>query len=372
MKFHAFSASLILTFLVSCQSPSTEQSDYMAFENIKFVTEFPETFVLHEKKVPDVDIIGLKSFAIKDSILILNTANRNGIWSIYSLPNYTYFGRFLNRGEGPLEFMQGPSVKTNAKIIKEGDQLLAYLYDFQKGRLLKFDISESIASKELHLTILKDDLPPFLFNFKMIDNNSYFSKEISNSNTQQIRSIVENGEKKILPILNKLNEAAILEGEDVNILSTMTELSDHKNRFVEMPIGLNYINLYSLDSTIANTICIGESLVDISAIQREHRWFRTYTFADLCVFDDFFGVVFINQGEAEYQTARTKLPSIMLFDWEGNPLAELKLETHITSFDIDLRNQELYTFDLHSEEFFKFDVRDILIKLKSNNLSLGK
>ncbi|MEX2566931.1 MAG: hypothetical protein WD431_13385 [Cyclobacteriaceae bacterium] len=189
MKIHAFLASLILIFFVGCQSPSSVSSNYMALENIKYVTEFPETFVLHNKKVPDVDIIGLNGFAIKDSILILNTSNRNGLWSIYSLPHYTYFGRFLKRGEGPLEFMQGPIVKTNAKIFKEGDQLLAYLYDFQKGRLLKFDISESISSKESHLTIVNDDLPPFLFNFKMIDSSSYFIKEISNSNTQQIRSI---------------------------------------------------------------------------------------------------------------------------------------------------------------------------------------
>lgn len=336
----------------------------MGFDDIVYVTGFPETYTLQDWKVPNVDIIGLRNFAIKDSLLILNSTKSKGIWSLYELPDYTFFGSFLDRGEGPLEFMYGPSIKTNAKVVREGEQVLAYLYDFQKGRLLKFNISKSIASKELHLTILKDDLPPFMFNFKMIDHNKFFIKEISNANTQQLRSILQNDEKISLPIFTKLNQASIAPGEDPNILSTMTELSDHKNKLVEMPIGLNYINLYSLDGIFAKTICIGKELSDISEIQRESRWERMYTFADICVFDDFFGVVFIDQAKAIYQTERIKLPSILLFDWEGNPLAELNLENHITSFDIDFINQELYTLDLHSDQFFKYDISEVLAKLK--------
>src|SRR5690606_4105037 len=140
---------------------------------------------------------------------------------------------------------------------------LAYLYDFQKGRLLKFDIGESIHSNELHLSVLNDDLPPFLFDFVMIDSSTFFIKELGNLNTQQFRYLHKQGEKTTLPLLDKLNQASISEGEDVNILSTSTKLSGRHNRFVEVPIGLNYINLYSLDSSFTKTTCVGEKLFDI-------------------------------------------------------------------------------------------------------------
>ena len=159
-----------------------------------------------------------------------------------------------------------------------------------------------------------------------------------------------------------------MEGDDFNILATNTKYNDILKRFVEAPTDLNYINIYSLDSAIAKTICIGDKLADISMIQKEWpKWNRKYVFVNIQAFNDFFGVIYVNESNKSYQTKRKQLPTIMLFDWEGIPLAELKMENHFTHFDIDFLNQELYTFDIHSDEFFKFDVRDILSTLKSNN-----
>ncbi|MBR9775545.1 MAG: hypothetical protein GYB55_11215, partial [Cytophagales bacterium] len=249
----------------------------------------------------------------------------------------------------------------------EGDQLVAFLYDFQKGRLLKLNITKSIETNNQQLSILNDDLPPFLFNFTFIDSSRYLIKKIENSNRQQIRSFIKDGHESEISILKKLNQASIVQGEDYNILSTITKYNNKNNVFLEMPIGLNYLNIYSLDSTIAKTICIGEKLNDIEEIQKQSPEERIYTFANSRIYDDFLGVVFINEGKKNYQTNRTKLPSILLFDWNGHPLAELKLENHITSFDIDFINQELYTFDVHSDEFFKYDIKDILTTLKLAN-----
>lgn len=367
-SLNAILFSLIVTFiLMGCENDSFEHPNYMAFNNVEYVTEFPETFSLQNKSIPNIDIIGMRNFAIYDSILILNTTKPNGLWSFYSLLNYQKYGDHLKRGEGPLEFMQGPSASSNSKITNEGDQLVAFLYDFQKGRLLKLNITKSIETNNQQLSILNDDLPPFLFNFTFIDSSRYLIKKIENSNRQQIRSFIKDGHESEISILKKLNQASIVQGEDYNILSTITKYNNKNNVFLEMPIGLNYLNIYSLDSTIAKTICIGEKLNDIEEIQKQSPEERIYTFANSRIYDDFLGVVFINEGKKNYQTNRTKLPSILLFDWNGHPLAELKLENHITSFDIDFINQELYTFDVHSDEFFKYDIKDILTTLKLAN-----
>lgn len=349
----------------SCKDPSEVAAIYMAFDHVEYIGDFPETILLDNGKVPEIDVIGIRDFVIHDSLMVLGTTNPKGIWSLISLPHYQVIGSFLKRGEGPLEFMQGPNTSNKTKFVKEDGQLVAYIYDFQKGKIKKFNIDASVASGELKLSVLEDNFPPFLFNFIMLDSSSFFLKELENKDTQQIRSIITKGKKISSPIIDKLNQAALQEGKDFNILVANTAYNDSYDRFVEAPTGLNYINLYSLDSTLAKTICIGEKLSDIALIQNEFpQWNRKYTFVNLRAFDSFFGVIYVNNSLKDYQTIRNILPSIMLFNWEGEPLVKLKMEKHLTHFDIDLINQELYTFDLNSDEFFKYDVSELLSKLK--------
>lgn len=336
----------------------------MALDNVVYVDDFPHTFTLQNKAKPNIDVIGIKNFVIHDSILILSTTNGNGLWSFLSLPDYQNLGSFINRGNGPLEFNSPPSVGNGVKLTKEKGKTQAYIYDFRKGRLLKMNVDESIKSKKLHMSISNDSLTPSLFDFVALDSLTYFCKEVANGQTQQIRYINKGNKKTKPPILEKLNQASIKKGEDINILSTITAHSDQHDLIVEMPIGLNYINLYALDGSFKKTVCMGEELDNIGRIQDKFRWNRMYTFADLRLFDDFFGVVYINEDEKTYQINREKFPSILLFNWEGEPLGELKLNTHITSFDIDFVNGKLYTFDVHSEDFFKYDITDILSELK--------
>lgn len=358
--------SLILSLFLSCnKDDSSGQPIYMAFDDVEYVHEFPQTFTLEDGKTLGIDVIGIRDFRIFDSIMVMGTSNPDGIWSFISLPSYQKLGSFLKRGEGPREFMQGPSTSNEATFVREKGSLLAFLYDFQKGKVKEFNISQSLNDGELHLTELEASLPPFLSNFIMVDSVTYFTKEIGNRDTQQLRFIYKNGENISLPLLDKLNQPALREGGDFNILATNTKFSDVKNRFVEAPTGLNYINLYSLDSSIEKTICIGEELSDIFKIQDVWpQWDRKYVFVNNQAFDDFFGVIYVNESFKDYETIKKQLPSIMLFDWEGNPLAELKMENHFTHFDIDFRSQELYTFDIHSDEFLKFDIKDVLISIK--------
>ena len=68
---------------------------------------------------------------------------------------------------------------------------------------------------------------------------------------------------------------------------------------------------------------------------------------------------------------RKKEPIIRLFDWEGNPLAEIKLNRFITSFDMDLRNGYLYTMDHQTDEFYQYDIQNILVNIPTVNKWIG-
>lgn len=140
-------------------------------------------------------------------------------------------------------------------------------------------------------------------------------------------------------------------------------MSRVNERIVEMPIGLNYINIYSLNGDFARTVCVGDELDDISEIEDRKEWNRMYTYADLRLFKDFWGVVSINEDKMTFQTGRKKYPSILLFDWDGKPLAELKLTRFVNSFDIDMVNKTLYVFDVYNDKMFAYDLSEVLDKI---------
>ena len=76
----------------------------------------------------------------------------------------------------------------------------------------------------------------------------------------------------------------------------------------------------------------------------------------LTIFDDFFGVIYVNEEISSYQDNRSVIPSLLLFDWEGNPLASINTGKHMTAFDIDVVNKKLYTFDAKTDEFLVYDL----------------
>ena len=350
---------LTVGLFVKCSESS---GHYMTLDEIQYVNTFPQTFVLDDEIEVDPDIIGIKDFYIYDSLLVFATTDKEGYWSFVSLPDYHFLGKFLTGGQGPYEFFNFPYVG-ESKFFKEKGDLFAAIYHFERGKLYKMNISESIKNNQLNIYTINGSLPPTFFNFVIMDSITFLCREISNNETQQIRYMLTNGEKTTPTHFEKLNLAKIREGKDFNILSTITKHNSNKNLIVEMPVGLNYINMYSPDGSFSKTICVGNQLDHIGEIQYKRNWERIYTFGDLRLFPDFWGVVYINEEYKTYLSERDRHPDILLFDWDGKPLAKLVLNEFITSFDIDFINGYLYTLDAKTDVFCKYDIRKILQKI---------
>lgn len=354
-----------LLFVIGCKQPlpPSPSSNYMMLDSIRYIDNFPQSFSLTDDVLVDLDIIGMNDFIIYDSLLVVSTRDADGTWSFFSVNDYKSLGRFIRIGGGPNEFIQAPSV-SKATFFEEEGQLFAGIHDFQLGKVYKMNIYESLLTKELNISVIKDSLPKFLFNLVMIDSVTFFCREISDDQTQQIRYMLNKGEKVIPDNFEKLNRATLKIGEDCNILSTASARNIEGDLIVEMPIGLNQINLYSMDGSFGKTICVGKKLDNIEKIQNTFRWDRIYTYADLRVHNDFFAALNINEDNKTYQQERVKLPVIHVFNWKGEPLAELKLNRFVTAFSIDFTNGYLYALDQKTDEFYKYEIKDILKKIQ--------
>ena len=353
---------LLLTGMSSCVQEFTP-SKFMTFDSVNYVNEFPYVIELTEGKVPEIDVMGINDFCIVDSIIFFSQRGSDSLWSLFSLPDYKLLGKCFTKGNGPGEFVGVPRVAFKTDFFHEKGDLFANIYDFQTGKVMRSNISASLVQRKNVMSVLCDSLPSGLFSFISVSDSIFFCKEISPDFTKQCRFMAGKSTGVLSPVVQHLNEAKVDDSKDINIISTIAKINRLNGRIVEMPIGLNYINLYSLKGDFAKTICIGDELDNIRDIEAQNEWNRLYTYSDLRLFKDFWGVVSIMEDMKTFQTSRKKYPSILLFNWEGKPLAELKLTRFINSFDIDMINKRLYVFDVYNDEMFSYDISEVMKKI---------
>ena len=196
----------------------------------------------------------------------------------------------------------------------------------------------------------------------MLDSNTLYCREIANEQTQQIRYLSRNGQRVIPKNFEQLNQAKVRHDENFNLLSTLSRKSPSGDFIIEVPISLHQVNLYATDGNFGKTLCFKKQLENLRDIENENKWERFYTYSDIRTYNTFWGVLQVDETNKDWQLGRKHLPVIQLFDYQGNPIAELKMDRFITSFDIDFNNGALYTLDYQEDEFYKYDIQDILIK----------
>jgi len=354
---------LVLMFF-GCTSGRYSTPDYMVLDEVVFVDKFPQTVYLEDPIQIELDeAFGAINFTIVDSLLIFSTQNPEGFWSFFSLPNYEWRGRFILKGNGPIEFTYSPSVGVYTSFYSSDKRLFAAIYDFAKGRVFEVDVSKTVENNSLSIRTVSDSLPPFLASMVMIDSVTFFCREITDMVTKEERYLLKNGIRNVPVIFNKLNRATIKPGEDNNILAAIIKYNSNIDRFVEMGLNLNYINIYSIDGSFGKTICTQKRLDNISDVQELNEADRMYRHAHLRLYENMFGALCINEEWGTYELGRKKLPEIQIFNMDGAPLVEIKLCRFATSFDFDFTNGYLYTYDFITEGFYKYNLPHTLSNL---------
>lgn len=346
----------ILNFGCDTDKPSSASSDYMIFDSILYVEQFPKIFELDEATLVNYEIPGVKSIAIRDSLLIVSTNSDNGYWSFFSLPTFNFLGKYINKGNGPIESLISPMVEGQYFHTVNGD-LHSLIYDFSTGKLLDFNISQTLLSDSVAIQNLNANQPNSLFNFNVIDDSTFYCTSVNGSHTQQCRYVQHVDKQEVTRNMLTLNNAKISDGGNINALSAISMYDPQSKHIAECAIMLNQINLFSVDDTFALTICYGDMVDKISDVDGRAK--KT-TYMDINGYDRFFSALYYNQSRGNL-----KNPSIQFFDWYGKPLFEVKLNKPISSSSIDFENKILYGVDYKTEELYKFDFSDVVDHLKS-------
>lgn len=353
-----------LLLLANC-SKNKKCTDYV-LENNEVISAFPRSYEISSGEFVDVGMMGILSFRIIDTLLLVSSSDLGGFRTIISLPNKINYGSYLKVGNGPQEFINRISLNESAFFVAN-DNLYEILYDGQRGKLYHFDITETIRRQAMRLTLVADSLPCRVFNFLPIDTDFYFFRSIGQKSPKPYRFFWRSGERYENRDLKILNSSGIHDiqglGNHAPLLSSSFQISLNKEKLIECPRYFGLINILPVDTTLhGKTLRLQRQLKTFKELEAISKRDRIRYTSVLRAYPSYFAVLWIEESDGSYHSSEGKNYEILFFDWNGNPLVELKLDRRFISFDIDFSNSELYILDT-KDEFYKYDISNILSEL---------
>lgn len=318
----------------SCANAIDNKKDYMCFDNISYVTDYPKSLSLKADTSYVSEIVGINDFEIIDSLIIYETHESLGGWVICSLNSGKTLKAIFDKGHSKTEFSAIPQLCDGTTFFYDKKQLKTVVYDFGNGQLFEVNISNTIKKDSLHMKSLPYKVPVNLDKYIFMGDNEYYIRDMMTKSSKWYKD----EEIKESEVINTLNDFEIT--DDFNVLGAMIRYNHEKQIFVELPVYTNYVNIFSLSTGKSKTVCMGKEMISIPTTQV----MEGENFYDIRLFEDCFALLYI-KNESSY-------PSIRFFDYEGNAIKEIFLDKNVTSFDIDTNTNTLYTFDCENETFY--------------------
>lgn len=335
---------------------SSDPAANMAFDDVEYVTSFPEVIELGRGRDIEIEKPGILDICLYDTLMFVSAPDPEGLVSVYSMPEIKEKGKLFHKGNGPGELLSQPFFGS-MDIIGDGPDAKALISD-GKGHLLGWNILESAGDPEI--CVVKDDIPMGTFYSRYVNDSTFLCRIVNPGRDGQIRYLDVNGCKVVTPSMERLNKSVIPvkgDGYLFNILSSFAGYDPAHGMVVEASLMLNTINMYTLDGKFEKTICIGKRLDDVEEIFNAGFRELTTTFTRLNLYPDFFAVMYSGIKENSPAGALLRpLPKIYIFDWTGSPVAEIRIPEAAQTFELDLENGRMYTLDSESEKIRVYDL----------------
>lgn len=358
---------LLLSFVfltIGCSPPKIDVvKENMAFDTVLYQTN-PRAYILDTDKSKCVSPDGLpvKNFVIMDSLLFVDTGRENGIMEILSTKDFSSKGSYINNGRGADEFSQF-HLTLYTTFIKKDNILYATLFNCVNGKVYSLNIQDCLNSGKAQLNEIYKNVeipePTTVFWAKQLMDSTLFIRKLTDGENAQRRFLIKKRAVEEASKMKFANDFIIPQGEDFNLLSTLIATSPDGSKCVEAMIGMNYINVYSPIKGNGFTVCTESELDKFSEVLSLSKEDRKYMFADVRAYDFGFAVLKYDITDKTYQSGEDFHPSILVFNWQGKALGELKCDQNFNHFDIDVNNKKLYILDSDS----RIRIYDFPIKL---------
>lgn len=353
MRKILFILTALVLILTSC-----EHKDYFAFDDVSFVRNFPNKYVLGKADTLDVELIGIHGVKSFGDYLLVSCAAPKGCLSTVTLGKETKVtNTFLMIGSGPGEVLYRPYISWMSFYEKDGG-CEAGVYDYA-GSFIELDVSQdslSNAYRYLSRSLSTRSGSRYFY----VSPNRFLCRRSKADGSGFERLLVDSfGREYHIASMDFLNE---ISSSEQNLLSSSIVIDDKSGIVAEVSSYLDVVQLYSLDTSrkgFAKTLALGGKLQNLRDVERQGLDLTPRAYYDVHPYKDFFAALYVGAKMDDFEQGLCSPPSIHLFSWTGEPLAEIKLPVNALLFDIDTENNAIFVVESHSEKILRYDMPNL-------------
>ena len=343
-------------WMVVLMSISCVSKRYFAFDNLRAVTNFPVSFEPCTPEVINIGIIDVLGIKLLDDCMIVSCYSDHGCLSVFTKTGRMISDNLLNIGNGPGEILYRPYMSW---VSFDGSRL--YTYDF-KGNFLECDRHESVDSSIPIWHSLAEDLP-------MGDGARHFYLDKDRLLCRKSRADGYGYERFVIDLNGNVLQGPNVEvmnsmsSSEMNLLSTGFAINGNLNRVAELGSRQSVVHVYSVVDDFAVTLPINGEISDLTELEQLQPEEMPKAYYDSKSFDDFFAALYLGTTTSKLDSGTFGNPSIHLFDWDGNPVAEIKVPVRTLSFDLDISEKNLYVVEYETGLILKYDISELCDRL---------
>lgn len=345
-----------LVFIVT----SCGHKDYFAFDDVIYVRDFPNNYVLGKADTLDVELMGIHGVKSFGDYLLVSCADPKGCLSTVTLGKETQVtNTFLMIGSGPGEVLYRPYISWMS-FYENDVGCEAGVYDYA-GSFIELDVSQdSLSNAYRYLSrSLSTRSGSRYFH---VSPNRFLCRRSKTDGRGFERLLVDSlGREYHMASMDFLNE---ISSSEQNLLSSSFAIDDKSGIVAEVSSYLDVVQLYSLDTLrkgFAKTLAIGGKLQNIRDVEGQGLDLTPRAYYDVHPYKDFFAALYVGAKMDDFEQGLCSPPSIHLFSWAGEPLAEIKLPVNALLFDIDIENNVIFVVESSSEKILRYDLPDFRI-----------
>ncbi len=350
--------------LLSCNSRNP-----LAIESreVDFKDKTGDVIEAHEL---NLDVPGVQDIVVYDSLLFFITRNPTGMLQVYNINTLQHIASFCQRGRAKNEFTGQVFLINEQYYFKDGDLIFPLL---DNKSLIQKEVNVSASLREGHTVVGDVELRSSDDRcFVLLENglekifsyrNPYIDAEMGEMTLPQYA--VREHDKIVREIKVFKKHVKSENPENLELWYSGSLLKRTNNNLVIMPMsGMDYILFFDLDkkknwalhqigTPLASEICVYDD--------DSKNYFGGFGRPIADNSSDIFLVSYFGGEHTEKAMKEGKMRGeLLLFDWDGNYIGGVKLDTNYHSSSYDSKGKKLYAVNIASEKIFTFDLSEFM------------
>lgn len=313
-------------------------------------------------EVPPVIFASNPGMVITGKHLILIEPRADKLFSVFELPDCKYIGGFGVLGRGPDEFMSiNPYTAT---AISKGIKI----FDPNLG-LMEIDITNFPSEKTFSSSIvvkfpaiLQSIASPFQINDSTICGIPYPQMELRNG-----QPVTKISSKSYIRFNTNSNEIDYFGSYPILypkkhsdtfwiIFMNVTAVKPDKEKFASVGYNIKFLRIYNNDGSLSKEL-IMKAPDDLLSEEPINRKAIIYYDAIKATNEYIYAI----SEETQFDNLLENLPKLEVWDWDGNPVIQFKLDRTVSAFEVTEDDKMIYFIDRQTQDrIFTYDLEGLL------------